>query len=73
MAGKTPREAVDNFLAPLNRAVACVTRQVLFADGYEPGGGPYTVTFRSGPTVHLGGPYDVGLHLTHNDVVIPSE
>jgi hypothetical protein len=33
MAGRTPAEAVNNFLAPLQRALACVTHEILSVGG----------------------------------------
>lgn len=33
MAGRTPAEAVNNFLAPLQQALSCVTREVLSVGG----------------------------------------
>jgi len=35
LSGKTPYEAVRNCLDPLNLAVSCVTKDPLFASGYD--------------------------------------
>jgi hypothetical protein len=34
--GKTPREAVQNYMAPLQQAISCVSKAVLRPTGYEP-------------------------------------
>jgi len=36
LAGRTPAEAVQNFLGPLQQAISCVTRTVLVSSGYHP-------------------------------------
>lgn len=47
MAGRTPREAVDNFLEPLKEVVGCVTDEGFLARIRRPGG-PYPAYFQSG-------------------------
>jgi hypothetical protein len=64
LAGRTPREAVENFLAPIRKAVAFVTSEVLFASGSELSGGPHYVTFRQSPA-RLSGPDGIGLTFAH--------
>ena len=36
MPGKTPREAVQNYVGPLQQALSCVSRAVLRPSGYDP-------------------------------------
>jgi hypothetical protein len=54
MAGRTPAEAVNNFLAPLQRALSCVTREVLsVGGGYYVSDRPHVLLFQNNP-VRLG-------------------
>ena len=57
MAGKTPRQAVENFLGPLQQARSCVTRSVLVASpgGYDHIAGLHAVTFGDGGPARLQG------------------
>lgn len=45
MAGKTPRDAVQNYLAPLQRAISCVSPAVIQHGGqvYDVHAGPYAL------------------------------
>lgn len=44
MAGKTPQEAVRNFIKPLQQVLSCFTKAVLIHSGdYEVNGGPYAL------------------------------
>ncbi len=57
MAGKTPHEAVQSFLDPLQRALSCVTREVLSVGGgyhASPVDNPqqkHVLTFHNSPAV----------------------
>jgi hypothetical protein len=54
MAGRTPSEAVENFLAPLRLALSCVTREILLVSGgYHPSDTPHALTISNSP-VRLG-------------------
>lgn len=45
MAGKTPKEAVDNFLRPIQLVLSCFTKSVIYhAGSYQLDGGPYAAT-----------------------------
>ena len=37
MAGRTPRAALDAFVGPLQRALSCVTHEILLFSGHQPG------------------------------------
>jgi hypothetical protein len=44
MAGRTPKEAVQNFLDPLRQALSCVTHEVLYIrSGTDPSSAPYAL------------------------------
>src|SRR5215470_12670467 len=50
MAGRTPAEAVNNFLSPLQRALSCVTRDVLsVGGGYHVADRPHVMLFENNP------------------------
>ena len=68
MAGRTPRETVENFLAPLQQARSCVTRSVLEATpgGYDHIGGLHAVTFGDGGPVRLQGSVGLWLVVRHH-------
>ena len=52
MAGKTPAEAVNNFLAPLHRVLSCVTREVVSVKGgYHVSVTPHALLFQNNPVV----------------------
>jgi hypothetical protein len=71
MAGKTAKEAVDNFLQPLQRAVSCVTRTVLLAGGgYYPRTSPHVVTLGDGGPVRLSADSHLSLSVTHHYRVV---
>lgn len=54
MAGRTPQEAVHNFLEPLRKAVSCVTPAVLgVSGGYFPSATPHVLTLAQGDPVRL--------------------
>ena len=51
MAGRTPREAVQSFLAPLQQAVSCVTNAiVLDSGGYSPSQPSHALTLSENPS-----------------------
>jgi len=50
MPGRTPSEAVENFLAPLRQVLSCVTQEVLFVSGgYYPSETPHALTLSNSP------------------------
>lgn len=54
MAGRTPSEVVENFLAPLRLALSCMTREILLVSGgYHPSDTPHALTI-SNSLVRLG-------------------
>jgi hypothetical protein len=56
VAGRTPREAVRNFVDTLQRALACVTPTVVdVGGGYYPAEEPHRLTLRAGEPVRLRG------------------
>lgn len=67
MAGRTPREAVDNFLNPLQQALSCVTRSILVVSGgYYPSAEPHAATIGDGGPVRLTGRNPVFLVVRHH-------
>jgi hypothetical protein len=56
LAGRSPAEAVENFLNPLRRSLARVTRNVLIvaARGHEPMPDPHAATLSGDEPVRLG-------------------
>ena len=52
MAGKTPPEAVRNFLEPLQHALSCVSQELLTVrGGYHPSGTPHALTLGNSPAI----------------------
>ena len=53
MAGKTPRQAVENFLAPIRQAVSCITHSFVIS-GFDPDNSrPQVLTINNGDPVKL--------------------
>ena len=70
MAGKTPREAVQNFLQPLRLALSCVTNEILLVGGrYHPSPTPHVLTISNSPAP-LGRDKRFALKLIHHYRVI---
>lgn len=66
MAGKTPREAVQNFVGPLQTALSCVTNSVLqIYGGYYPRSEPHVATIADGDPVPLRGDSRISLQIRH--------
>ncbi len=56
MRGRTPVEAVSNYIAPIQLAVSCVTDSVVSVDGgYYPSAMPHLLTMNRQTPVRLGG------------------
>ena len=54
MAGRTPAEAVNNYLGPLQRAISCVTNSVLnVRGGYDPSPDPHPLALGDGGPVRV--------------------
>ena len=54
MAGRTPADAVNNYLGPLQRAISCVTRSVLnVRGGYNPSPDPHPLALGDGSPVRI--------------------
>ena len=71
MAGRTPNEAVQNFLVPLQLAISCVTKTViLVSGGYHPSPDPHVATIGRGEPVPLSGDSDISLVLRHQYRVV---
>jgi hypothetical protein len=52
MAGKTPPDAVHNFLEPLQLALSCVSQEVLTVrSGYYPSATPHALTLGNSPAI----------------------
>jgi len=53
LAGKTPKQAVENFLAPIRRALSCITRSFVIS-GFDPNSSkPHVLTINNGDAVKL--------------------
>jgi len=74
LAGRTPREAVDDFLEPLKEVVGCVTDAGLVGR-IRRAGGPYPATFQSGFAIlnRVASLLPMRLELTHSYYVVPSD
>jgi hypothetical protein len=71
LAGKSAAEAVNNFIGPLQTALACVTQDVLqVAGGYHISATPHAVTLSRGQAVPLRGETGVHLRLTQQYRVV---
>jgi hypothetical protein len=74
MAGKTPSEAVQNFLSPLQRALSCLTNEILLVSkrGYQQSLSPHTLTLSSSP-VELGRDKRLALKLVQHYRIVEYE
>jgi hypothetical protein len=72
LAGRTPREAVDDFLEPLRQIVGCVTDEG-FVARIRREGGPYPARFQDGFAIlgRTGSRQPFRLTLTHSYNVLP--
>lgn len=66
MAGRTPHEAVREFVRPLQLALSCVTSEVLRAGGYHVADEPHALTLERGLPVRLRGEGRLSLTLDHH-------
>lgn len=74
MAGRSPAEAVANFLAPLQRAVSCVTPAVLDVHGgYHVAEAPHALTLGVEAPVRMRGPGELALRVTHHYRIVEAE
>lgn len=72
MAGKTPHEAVTNYVTPLSLALSCVTTSVLnVAGGYKPGN--VHVAHLSGSPTKLSGEIPLTLSVRQNYRIVEDE
>lgn len=63
VAGRTPHQAVEAFVNPFQRAVSCVTPDVLVASGRESSAEPHRLTVRHGDPAPLRGGRKLSLRL----------
>jgi hypothetical protein len=61
--GDTPAAAIADLLAPLQRALSCVSSRVLAATGWHPEGAPFTVLPAGPEFVRLGAAAPLSLRL----------
>ena len=58
MPGSKPRQAVENFLAPIREAVTCVVPSTVYlgirVKGYDPDNNPHPLIFNEGDPLDLG-------------------
>jgi len=70
VAGRTPAEAVTNFLEPFQRALSCVTDEIpTVSGGYHPSSAPHALTIGRGSPVSLIGAA-LRLSVLHNYRVV---
>ena len=55
MAGKSPHQAVRNFVEPINRALSCITKSVAVASGHDPVQERHALALNQGEPVRLRG------------------
>lgn len=73
MAGKTPAEAVQNFLDPLSQALSCVTRAILLVGaGYYVADEPHALALSEDPAP-LGRDRRYALKLIQHYRIVPAE
>ena len=60
MAGRTPHQAVRNFIDPLNKAVSCITQNIVVASGSDPNN-PQAVSVNKGKPSKLKGEFNLFL------------
>lgn len=75
MAGKSPREAVANFLAPIKKSVACITPVFVTVShrGRDAIDHPHTLLINGGDAFKLGGPAELTLELSQNYKIVTAE
>jgi hypothetical protein len=66
LAGRTPHEAVREFIGPLQLALSCVTSEVLRAGGYHVADEPHALTLGRGLPVRLRGEGRLSLTFDHH-------
>jgi hypothetical protein len=71
LTGRSPSEAVQRHLAPLQRSLSCITRAVVdVGGGYFIAEHPHTLTIAAGESVPLAGPGKLSLRLIQSYRVI---
>lgn len=74
MSGRTPAEAVNAFLEPIQQVVSCVTGSVVSVQGgYFPAGKPHLLTFADGYPARLSGDARLLLWLNYWYRILPNE
>lgn len=74
MAGRSPHEAFRNFLDPLQRAVSCVTRDVIYHQGgHFPHPVPHVLTLGKARLVKLAGRGGIHLSMIMHYRLVPAE
>ena len=70
--GKSPYQAVRDFIEPLNRALSCVTKAVLVASGSDPANQRHAVVLNNGNPVSLRSNPPLWLTVLMHYKVVPS-
>jgi hypothetical protein len=66
LAGRTPHEAVDNFLVRLRQSTSCITRvQLVISSGGREPGSTHIVSFDPNPTLKAADRTTIGLSVVH--------
>ncbi len=74
MAGRTPSEAVQNYLEPLQRAISCVTNSVLnVRGGYHPSADPHPLALAGGAPVSLSSNPAISMSVLQNYRILEYE
>ena len=74
MLGRTPPEAVSNYVEPIQRAVSCVSDSVVSADGgYYVSHAPHILTLNRGIPVRIGGTSGIWLSFQQYYRIVETE
>jgi hypothetical protein len=71
--GKSPYQAVRNFIEPLNRDLSCVTKAVLVASGSDPANQRHAVVLNNGNPVSLRSNPPLWLTVLMHYKVVPAQ
>jgi hypothetical protein len=66
MAGRTPHEAVKNYVEPLRKAISCLSRTVLQASSYRELDTVHALTLNNGAPIPLRGATGLALEIRQN-------
>lgn len=75
MAGRTPRQAVENYLDPIRKSIGCITPAYVTHSkgGRDLVGHQHSLVVNGGDPIMLGGPAGVSAELSQLYEIIPAE